>query len=49
MLKISNIVITAIGYEDEILKNNFFKNKKVYFLKINKMQNNLQKIQIKNF
>ena len=49
MLKISNVVITAIGYEDEILKNNSFKNKKIYFLKINKMQNNLQKIQIKNF
>ena len=49
LLKISNIIITAVGYEEDILKNNSFTDKKVYFLKINKMTNNLQKIQIKNF
>ena len=47
MLNIADIVITAIGYEKEILTKNTFKNKKIFFLKINKIRNNLHEISLK--
>jgi hypothetical protein len=46
-LDISNIIITAIGYETEILKQNTFKNKKILFLKVDKLRNNFEEIRVK--
>ena len=47
MLNISDMIITAIGYEKEIVTRNSFKNKTIFFLNKKKIKNSLHKIGLK--